>query len=202
MQPHLRLTMDCTNAFVCHFGLRNASTTFQRTLDVLLATGVAVWFGLIGRYSYILRITGTRYSSHSSIRTFLNYAAIVLMFKKYHVFREIIKYQNKKFPLRRVEVSSPTPDDIHRLTEPTRVTKRRSFLDLCNVLRWFVPNIAPLAASINKKLWKNQPTKVGPFNEEQLAVMSALWRAVVSSVALDLPKFTAHMTWDTNDWDK
>lgn len=72
------------------------------------------------------------------------------------------------------------------LEHTTSVSELRSFLGLCNVYKWFVPNFAPLAAPLKMKLKKGEPLQFWMDATEREAV-DTLKEKLISPTALALP---------------
>lgn len=78
----------------------------------------------------------------------------------------------------------------------TNCSKRQNYPGLSNVFRRFTPNLARLAATLIKKLRKEQQTCFGLLTEEVTQSMNALKEALVSPTVAALPNLTCHMTKD------
>lgn len=65
-------------------------------------------------------------------------------------------------------------------------------------MRQFTPNFAKLAAPLNKKLRKDQPTTYGARNVENIHSMIAFKKALMSQPVLALKNPTGHTILDTD----
>lgn len=79
--------------------------------------------------------------------------------------------------------------------------KLRSFLELCYVLRRFMPNLARLVAPLNKLLRKAQPPTFQRLNDEDPKSMHSLKNAFILPRVLALPNSTGHLGLDIDACD-
>lgn len=106
-----------------------------------------------------------------AVLTLLRNAEATLTLKIYLIFTKVNDYLKHVIRPRRSGIASYTTEAIRRLKEPTNITKL-SFMKLCNVLRRFVLTFARLAAPLNAKPRKHQPTLFGPLIEDELKSMN------------------------------
>lgn len=128
-------------------------------------------------------------------------AGVTFKLKKCDSFTETINYQGHVIRPRGLEFASHTTDAIRELQPPTSLTELRSFFGLCTVFRRFVPQFVRVAVPLKRQLRKVQPSTFEPLNEEEMAALIALKKALVSLSSLAvfaLPNFTSHVTLDTH----
>lgn len=148
-------------------GLWNAPGTFQRSIDVVLAT-VKWQFSMVYVKDIVIcfetQETHTRHTRE--YLTLLSKTGVILKLKKCQFITEPIDYLGQLIRPRRLKHASHTTDAILGTQEPTSITELRSFLFPCNVFRRFVPNFARLAAPLILKLRKVHPARFGSLNKK------------------------------------
>lgn len=122
------------------------------------------------------------------VLTVLREAYVILQPKKCTLFTNRINYLGHVLRPNRLEVSNHTADAIRELNVPTTVTELRSFLELSNMLRRFVPNFAGIVSPLFKWFKKNQDKELGTLNEEELNAFGNLKEKLISPPVLTLPK--------------
>lgn len=100
-------------------------------------------------------------------------AVVDLKLKKCNFFTETIDFLGHVICPRCSEIASHMTDAVKRLKAPWNVTKLKSFLGLCIVLRRLVPNLATLSSPLNEKVRKDQPFNF-EVNEKELEAMKSL----------------------------
>lgn len=129
------------------FGLKNAPATFQRAMDVILAT-VKWQFALV----YIDDVLSFSPGPEEHIKQveivfkLIHQAGMTLKLKKCHFFTDAIDYLGHVITPGRLQVATKTDETVQTLKYPTTTTELRSFLGLCNVYRRFMSNFARKAA--------------------------------------------------------
>lgn len=74
------------------------------------------------------------------------------------------------------------------------------FLEFFNVFRRFMPNFARLAAPLNRKVQKNQPTKFSTLTAEKADAMRELQNLLISPPVLIIDNTEAYFMLDTDTW--
>lgn len=118
------------------FGLRNASTTFQRTMYVLQSS--ITWRIALVYITILVLFSNTpqqRIDHVSNFLFLLHTAGATLQLKKCKLFTDIIDYLNHVIFPRRLDLSSRTKDAICGLQPPINRTELRSFLGSGNFFR-------------------------------------------------------------------
>lgn len=76
------------------------------------------------------------------------------------------------------------------------MTVLRSFLELCNDFRRFVPNSAHFAAPLNKKLREGHPQSFDGLTDDEIAILGTLKAKLVEPAVMDdapsLVEYTVH----------
>ena len=185
--------------FTCHegiyrftrmpFGLKNAPATFQRAIDIILSR-VKWQYALV--YLDDVIIYSKSFEEHivhvRTVLTLLSKAGISLKLKKCEFFRPSVSYLGHTVRPGKLEVASKTCNAVRQAKPPQTQTELRSFLGLCNVYRRFVPNFARIAAPLNKKLMKDQPTNFETLSAEEYDAFQTLKRRLIEPPILALPK--------------
>lgn len=132
----------------------------------------------------------------------LHEARVPLSLKKCKLFGEKVDYSGHIIQPSRFEMAERTTNAAAKMENPTTQTELRSFLDLYNVFRQFVPNFACRTAPVNKTVRHNQPKACRPLDEKESATVSLLEERLIM-----LPVSALHRTkWryplDTNVYDK
>lgn len=180
-------------------GLRNATGTFQHTMNFILPA-VKWQFSLV----CLDDIVGYSKSpeEHSepvhSVLMLLSDAGVTIKLKKCRFFAETIDCFVHVIRSRRLKIASDTTHAISKLQTPTFVSKLMSLLELCNVFRRFVPNFARIAAQLNKLLQKDQPAWFKALDETKLAALKTLKAALIKPPVLTLPNKSGHITLDVD----
>lgn len=89
--------------------------------------------------------------------TLVRDVGVTLNLKKQSLFRETIDYLCQVIRSESLEIVSHTRDDFLRLQAPQNVTKLKSDIRLCDVLRRFVSSYAGITSPRTNKLWENEP---------------------------------------------
>lgn len=181
------------------FGLKNAPATFQRAMDVIVAP--VRWQTALVYLDDIVIFFRTLEEHITHVRqvlSLLQNAGVTLKVKKCRFITNTIGYLGHVIRPRRLKLASHATIAIKQLQEPRNVTKLRSYLGLCSVFRRFVPNFARIAASLNRKLRKDQPKEFGTLNDDERCAMKTLQEKLISPPILVLPYAGEHYTLDTD----
>ena len=184
------------------FGLRNAPATFQRAMDVILAS-VRWQVALV--YLDDVIIFSKSYRAHlehvATVLSLLKSAGVTLKLAKCHFFSQEVDYLGHVIFPGKLAVSTKTCEAVERFRPLRTTTDVRSFLGLCNVFRRFMPNFARMSAPLNKKLEKGQPAKFDELNAEETKAFEDLKGLLIAPPVLALPKAEGKYTVDTDACD-
>ena len=157
-------------AFTCHegcfefcrmpFGLCHAPATFHRTVDMLLSG--YQWRTCLVYSDDIIVFSDTKEDRLTHVReilTILKDAGFSLKLRQCSFFAQSVDYLGHVICPGKIEVASKNTEAVEGFKEPRTQTELRSFLDLCNVYRRFVPNFARTAAPLNALLRKGCPVE-------------------------------------------
>lgn len=116
------------------FDSRNALSTIQHTMDVILST-VRWHFALVylNDILIILRSPQEHIGHVRKVLKLLRNAGVTLKWKKSKFFLETIDYSGQAIRPRRLEIASHTTEAIRELKEPTniRISSRSSAFETC-----------------------------------------------------------------------
>lgn len=96
-------------------------------------------------------------------------------------FMDMFDYVRHVVRVRRVEIAAHSDDTIQKLKKPCNITRLRSFTELCEVFRRFVPSFSRTEVLFNYDLQEDQPVKFGPLNKADLETMTTLKRTNFST---------------------
>jgi hypothetical protein len=154
--------------FTCHvgtlrfkrmpFGLRNAPSTFQSAMDVIIF-GVRwqkCWCYLddIIVFSSSMKIHVEDLDKVSSL---LRDAGVSLRLDKCHFFRHRVNYLGHVIEPGKLSVQATKVDTILKAKLPRTKMELRAFLGICNVYRRFVSKFATIAAPLTRYSRKDSP---------------------------------------------
>ena len=174
-------------------GLRNAPSSFQRALDIILS-GVRRRMCLV--YIDDIIIFSKDYEEHHEhlghILSLLQEAGIKLKLKKYFFLRDEVEYLGFRI---RPGTLSAYPDAkaigaVHESTFPKHPKAMKSFLGACNVYRRFIKAFSKTSTPLTDMLKKDSGTEWGEDLEptkEQRYAYETLKEALVSPPILALP---------------
>lgn len=133
------------------FELKNAPETFDMLRAVIHASSrlqlalvnlddVAVFFRpLVDPDEEVRRVSRILYG-----------ADVTIKLRKRRFFAKKSDYLGHIIQPFHLELVVRAADNVAKLESPTKVTELRSFLGLCNVFRWFLPNLTLLTGPLNK----------------------------------------------------
>lgn len=98
-----------------------------------------------------------------------------------------------------MEPASQTYDAIRDLESLITVTKLKSLLGFCNVIRLFIHKFARVVAPLNEKPQENQSARFRQLTKEETAAMDALQEKLVLPPVLPLLRYSGKNTPDTDD---
>ena len=184
------------------FGLTNAPATFQRTLDILLAS-------FKGRSCLVylddVIIYSNDYESHfdtvDMILDTLLKAGISRKLSKCDWFTDKVKYLGHVIRPGTLEVDETATRTLKMAKHLRTQTELRAFLGLCNVYRRFVPRYSHVAAPLNTLLKKGNPVTLAPFGEAKIDAFQTLITAITSPPVLALPNADLPYSIDTDARD-
>lgn len=111
--------------------------------------------GISGRCCDILEEPGGTYKHFRHILKVFPHTDGTIKLKKCKFFSNTINCLGHVIHLGQLMVSQHTIEGIRDLNPPTNITKLRTFLSLCNVSRYFVPNFARIAALLTRMVNKS-----------------------------------------------
>lgn len=117
------------------------------------------------------------------------------------LFTNSIDYLDHATRSRRLNNVSHITDAFKRFKPPKNVTELRSFFDLCNVFRRFLPNFARVATLHERKLRKGQPKKFTALTAEDRAAMKELQNRFHLPPVVALSYADRPFTQDTNAYN-
>lgn len=88
----------------------------------------------------------------------------------------------------RPKPSETTTAAVHELNDPMTQTELRSFLSIRSVFRRFVSNVSRVAASLNRKLRKDQPTSSSSLATAKKDILEDLKTPLTNLSILALPR--------------
>lgn len=184
------------------FRLRNAPGTFQKRIDLILSTVkwqlALVYLNDIAIFSK----TPERHINHvRTVLAILRGTGVTLELQKYAFFTSSITYLRHFIRPHRSEICSHTLEEIWNLNPLTNITELNSFFYIYGVLQSFVPNSAPIAAPLNKKLRKDQPTNLGQLTSEEHDAVCKVHKVLFSPPVLQLLGRNGHFTIEKDAWN-
>jgi RNase H-like domain found in reverse transcriptase/Reverse transcriptase (RNA-dependent DNA polymerase) len=196
--------------FACHvgtyrfkrmpFGLRNAPSTVQRTLDVILPG--ARWQKCLCYLDEII-VFSSSMKSHveglDKVLSLLRDAGISLRLDKCHFFRRRVNYLGHVIEPGKLSVQDTKVDTILMAKLPRTKTELRAFLGICNVYRRFVLKFATIDAPLTRHLLKDYPDFFDlEENSDAVTAFEKLRSMITSPLTLALPKQGLEYVLDTD----
>lgn len=132
------------------------------------------------------------------VLTLLNDAEVTLNLKKGELFTARIDHFGHIINLGHLEAGPYTIGATRGLQVPTNVTKVRSLLDRCIVIRLFVPKVPRIAALCNGKFGKDQIRVYIELSEEELSTFQTLQERFTSPLVLAPPQSQGPYSVDTD----
>jgi Reverse transcriptase (RNA-dependent DNA polymerase)/RNase H-like domain found in reverse transcriptase len=199
-----------TTTFTCHvgtfrfkrmpFGLRNAPSTFQRAMDVILSA--VRWQRCLCYLDDIIVFSSSMeiyVEDLDKVLSPLRDAGVSLRLDKFHFFRRCVNNLGHVIEPVKLSVQATEIDASLNTKLPCTKTKLRAFLVICNVYCRFVPNFATIAAPLTHHLRKYSPDY---FNLEEspdtVAAFEQLKSMLTSPPTLALPKQGSEYVLDTD----
>lgn len=121
--------------------------------------------------------------------------------KKCSLSVEKIDYLGHAIQPRKLEIAETTTKAIRELQDPKIQTEVRSFLELGNVFRRFVPKFSKLTAPLNKKLRKDPPKSLLELTIQEKQWVDDLNETLTNPPILALAWATSHYTLKTDAYD-
>ncbi len=171
------------------FGLRNAPSTFQRAIDIVLAS--VKWRYAIVYLDDIIVFSNTveeNLEHLTTVLTLLRNNGITLKLKKCASLQRRVDYLRHVVSPGELHVASKTVDAVRKFAVPHDITSLRSFLGLCKVYRRFVKNIAEKARPPTDRLKKAKSPVFEPFNEEKMKAYESLKENLINPPTLAIPR--------------
>jgi len=190
-------------AFTCHsgawqcvrllFGLCNASATFQRAMDMILA-GVK-WQICLVYLDDVIVFSGSpeEHLQHlDEVLTLLGKAGVTLKASKCHFFQEEVEYLGHVIRPGRVHVLEKNLRALRGFRYPESHTQRKSFLGMCGVYRRFVADFAKIAKPRTALTSTKLPKKLPPPSGKETDAFEILRGRLLDARILALPKRHEH----------
>jgi transposase InsO family protein len=171
------------------FGLVNATSTFQRSMDIILAP--VKWACALLYLDDVLvysRSMAQHRTDVDRVLGLLEAAGVTLNAKKCRFFESRVDFLGHVVHPGKLGVQARKCEAISRAAPPTSKTAIRSFLGLCGVYRRFVPNFARLAAPLTARLKDDAPAAVDVLPAEALSAFRRLQAALTAPPVLALPR--------------
>lgn len=184
------------------FGLKNAPATFQRAVDMILAS-VKWQYAIV--YLDDIVIFSRNVEEHlkhiRTVLTLLRAAGMSLKMKKCFFLQRRVEYLGHVVSPGKLAVASKTVDTIQKMKPPRTVTELRSFLGLGNYFRKYVKDYAKITEPLNRKLRKTENPTYEPLSERELEAFGDVKLALTSPPVLALPKLGLPYVLDTDACD-
>lgn len=181
------------------FGLKNAPSTFQRSIDIILAS--VKWQYAIEYLDDIIVFSSTveEHKWHlRSVLGMLRNAGMSLKLHKCFFLQKRVEYLGHIVSPGQLAVQSKTCDAIIGMAPPTNLTKLRSLLVLCNVCHRSVKNFARIADPLRKRLHKTKDPTFRSLNDVELEAFELLKAKLTSPPVISLPKAGLEYVVDTD----
>lgn len=113
-------------------------------------------------------------------------AGLTMKLNQSKFFTNTADYLGHSIKTFRQEIASHTSNSIKNLQHLRKITKLRSSLGFCYIIRRFPPSFSLVAAPLNLNLHKNQSTELGRLNIEELTAMKTLQEKLIPAPFLTL----------------
>ena len=185
------------------FGLKNAPGTFQRAIDIILAT--VRWQCAIVYLDDIV-IFSNNVKEHlqhiTKVLSLLNNAGMTLKLRKCFFLQQRVEYLGHIVAPGQLQVASKTCQAIKEMPPPRTITELRSFLGLCNVYRRFIKGFGQIAYPLTRKLRLEARDSFPELTEEEMEAYESLKKALTEPPVLALPRSDLPYVLDTDASDK
>jgi hypothetical protein len=183
------------------FGLCNAPGAFQKALDMIVAkvkwNYALIYLDDVINYSKTVK----EHMTHlDEILRLLKNAGASLKLRKCHFFQTKMNYLGHLIYPGKLSVSKKNIDTIEKAVFPTKRSKLRSFIGMCNVYRRCVQGFARIAAPLTGVLKKGQPERF-MLNTAQQNSFKPLRDALIQPPFLTLPNAGSSHTLDVDACD-
>jgi hypothetical protein len=171
------------------FGLRNAPTTFQRTVDIVLSG--SKWKSCLIYVDDITVFSNTEYDHFrhlNEVVSLLYRDDLSLKLKKCHFFKDIVDYLGHVIRPGKHEVAVKNTEALRNARPPVNQTELHSFLGLCNIYRRLVPGSAKIAAPLNTLLKKWKSPNIEELSADQIGAFNALRDKLLHQPVLAIPQ--------------
>lgn len=185
------------------FGLKNAPATFQRVMNIILSS--VHWQFALVYLDDVIVFSKTLDEHFDHVRTVLRLlrnAGVTIRLDKCSFFATKVEYLGHTITPGKLAIHNRACDAVEQFKPLRTTTDIRSFLGLCNVFRRFVPNFSRVAAPLNKKLKKGQPSTFDELTQEEHGAYQPLKQALSTPPVLALPKLEGRYTVYTDSCDK
>lgn len=129
-----------------------------------------------------------RMTHFGKVLIFLRDAIVTLKLKKCPFFIENINGLGLVIRPGRLKLSKATTAAVRKINNRMTQTELRSFFRLSNIPRRFIPKLSMVAASLNRKLQKDQPTSFPCLTRAEKDAVENLVRLQTNLPILTLPR--------------
>ena len=171
------------------FGLRNASATFQRALDIILSA-VRWQTCLIYLDNVIVfsKDAETHLRHVDEVFRLLGRTSVTLKLRNCSLFRPKVDCPGHIITPCKLSVAVENSTVFAKAVFPRTVTQLRSFLVSDNAYRRFVKNYSDIARPLNSMFWKDAETDWESPTDEQTRAFETLKTRPIPPLVLALPK--------------
>ena len=184
---------------VMSFGLTNAPSTFQRTMDVVLSG--LTWKNCLVYLDDII-VYSPNFSQHlkdiQELFDAMKTASLKFKLEKCKFASNRINYLGHIVSNNGISVDPSKIDAVKHFPTPKNLTETRSFLGLCNYYRKFINDFANIAAPLTRLTRLNVKFKWDSYCED---AFKSLKEKLISAPILAYPDFTIpfHLCTDASD---
>ena len=174
---------------VLSFGLKNASATFQRTMNKILEPHQAYAESYIDDSSIYSNSWQEHVDHVDKVLTAFEKAGMTLRLKKCSFAKPSVKFVGHIIGSGKKTVDTEKIETIMKLPIPDTKSLWRSFNGMASYYRAYIPNLAQLIAPLNELTRKHQPNKIQP-TESIVQSFEAIKKALCGAEVLRPPDFT------------
>jgi hypothetical protein len=157
------------------FGLRNASSTFQRNIDIILSR--VKWKTCLVYLDYII-VFSSSFECHlrdvGEILEILRQANVQLKPSKCNPCQEGIVFLGHELSPGRMKMPAEKSRAVTEMRVPKSQSAIRSFLGMCGVYRRYVRDFAAISTPLSNMLKKDQPATFEVLPDDTIAAFHEL----------------------------
>lgn len=171
------------------FGLRNAPTTFQRALDIILSS--VRWQVCLVSLDHEIVFSKNVYNHVTHVDTVqspLHDAGLSLKLRQYFLFQHRVEYLKHVISSGKLVASDMHIDASRSFKFPSSLRELRSFLRVYIVYKSFIKSFAAIARPLNCLMQKDDDHDRDNSTKEQLKAFNTLKKNVTSPPVLALPR--------------